>query len=321
VTVVDTRAEADVAAAPDPLPSAVPPLGPTDRTDELPPEHTRTIPEDLGDIWRGIRSNRDLIQQLTLRDIRVRYKQAALGFAWALLMPTVVVIAGMLVRAAIAYAAGKTLNMHQIASIGVKSVPWAFFLGCINMSLPSLLSNKPLVTKIYFPREILPLSAVLAQTFDSAIGGVIVSLILPFFGIGASLQLLWVPFLLVLLWMLSMGLGLMLSCANLFFRDVKYLVQVYVTFGIFITPVLLDASMYGPRLGPILMLNPISPILEGLRLAVVEHHNLLEPFVASKGFTVWHPWYVAYMIAASVLGLLGSALIFHRLEERFAETV
>jgi len=291
-----------------------------DATD-VPEQNRHTLVGDLRDIAHDLAQSRDLLKQLTLRDIRIRYKQAALGFAWALLMPMVIVLAGLAIRAAIAYAAGAHLSTHQIGAMAVKAVPWAFFVGCITMGTPSLLANMQLVTKIYFPREVLPLAAVLAQSFDSAIGAVLVTLILPLFGVGVSVQLLWVPLLLVCLWTFSAACVLFLSCANLFFRDVKYLVQVFLTFGIFVTPVLMDASMFGPKGAAVIMLNPVAPILEGLRLAIIEHHNLLEPLLAPKGFVVWHPWYLAYSAAWAVFGLVGSALLFHRSERRFAEII
>ncbi|MEP6617772.1 MAG: ABC transporter permease [bacterium] len=283
----------------------------------------RTLVGDLKQIVDDLYQCRDLITQLTKRDVKIRYKQAAFGFAWALLLPASVVLAGMAIRFAVAYSSGKGLHTNDLAGMAVKAVPWAFFVGCLNVATPSLVSNMALVTKIYFPREVLPLSAILAQTFDSTIGGVLVAIVLPFLGVTPSVQLLWVPVLIVLLWILAMGLGLFLSCANLFFRDVKYLVQVFLTFGIFITPVILDASRYGPRGAPLMMLNPVAPILEGLRIVIVEHHNLLQPMsVAGQDtFVFWHPWYLAYTAAWAVGGLLFSAIFFHRSERRFAEIV
>lgn len=285
----------------------------------LPPEVRHSVFGDLREIVTDFIGAQDLLRQLVRRDITVRYKQAFFGFAWAVLVPMVVVAAGLTVRVAMAHAAGRNLNLHQMAGIAVKSVPWAFFVGCINTTTPSLLSNLSLVTKIHFPREVLPLSAVLAQTFDSAIGFGIALLVLPFLGVHFSLQALWAPVLLVLLWVLAFAFGLVLSCANLFFRDVKYLVQVFLTFGIFVTPVLLDAPMYG-RIGMnVLMLNPVAPILEGLRLSVVEQHDLLQPLAAPAGFDFWGPGRLVYC-AAWAFGLLAVALIvFHRAEERFAE--
>jgi len=119
--------------------------------------------------------------------------------------------------------------MTQLAGMAVKAVPWAFFVGCVSTGTSSLVSNTSLVTKIYFPREVLPLSTVLAQTFDSLIGGTLIACVLPFFGVRLSVELLWVPVLLALLWMFALAAALFLSRANLFFRDVKYMVQVFLT--------------------------------------------------------------------------------------------
>ncbi|MEO7360634.1 MAG: hypothetical protein ABI120_09905 [Gemmatimonadaceae bacterium] len=279
----------------------------------------RTVVGDLREIAAEVVQSVDLLQQLTLRDIRVRYKQAAFGFAWALLLPMAVVLSGLAVRVAFAYVSKRGMDMHQIASMAVKAVPWAFFVGCLNGGTQSLLSNKALVTKIYFPREVLPLSAVLAQSFDSLIGFALVALVVPFLGVVLSPQLVWVPVLLLMLWTLALAAALFLSCANLFFRDVKYLVQVFLSFGIFITPVIFDAQMYGPVGSRIMMLNPVAPILEGLRLSIVYHESLLTPLAAPEGFVFWHPYYLLYSAAWAVGGLILASVAFHRSEERFAE--
>jgi lipopolysaccharide transport system permease protein len=262
--------------------------------------------------------SRDLLVQLTLRDIRIRYKQAAFGFAWALLLPITIILAGLLIRVAISVASGEPLDTQQLAGMAIKSVPWAFFVGCIGTATPSLTGNITLVTKVYFPREVLPIAACLAQTFDSGIGLIAVTLVLIPLKVGFSAQLLWVLLLLPLLWIFSTAAALFLACANLFYRDVKYLVQVFLSFGIFFTPVLVDASMFGPKFAPIIMLNPLSPILEGLRLSIVQHHNLLEPLMAPKGFIVWHPWYLGYTALWAIGGFLAASLLFHRSEKRFA---
>ncbi len=285
----------------------------------LPPERVRTLLGDLGDIVRDYGRSGDLLRQLVRRDIAIRYKQAVFGFAWAVLVPIAVVLAGLTVRVALASAAGRSVSLAQIAAMTVKSVPWAFFVGCLSTGTPVLVANMTLVTKIYFPREVLCLGSVLAQTFDSAIGLAIVALALPFLGVHIGWTLLWAPVMLLLLWTFSFAAVLMLSCANLFFRDVKYLVQVFLTFGIFVTPVLLDATNYGARGTRIIMLNPVAPMLEGLRLSIVERHNLLEPLVAPQGFAFWHPWYLVYCAGWALGLLLISSLIFHRAEERFAE--
>ncbi|MEO7996052.1 MAG: ABC transporter permease [Gemmatimonadaceae bacterium] len=274
---------------------------------------------DLREIFVEMRQSVDLLQQLTLRDIRIRYKQAVFGFAWALLIPLAVVLSGLAVRVAFAYMSKRSMDLHQIAGMAIKAVPWAFFVGCLNSGTQSLISNKALVTKVYFPREVLPLSAVAAQTFDSSIGLLLVACIVPFLGVVPSLQLLWVPLLVVMLWTLALAAALFLSSANLFFRDVKYLVQVFLSFGIFITPVIFDAQMYGPIGSRVMMLNPVAPILEGLRLSIVYKENLLNVLRAPEGFVYWHPYYLLYSAVCSFGGLLVAMLIFHRAEQRFAE--
>jgi ABC-type polysaccharide/polyol phosphate export permease len=146
-----------------------------------------------------------------------------------------------------------------------------------------------------------------------------------FAGVQLSFATLWVIPLVILLVAFTFGVGFLVACTNLFFRDVKYIVQVLVTFGIFLTPVFFEPAMFGPVGAKLMMLNPLAPILEGLRLAVVDHHNLLEPLVVTtkKGAEVlaWSPWYLAYGTAAGVVALIGSSLLFNRLERLFAEYV
>jgi lipopolysaccharide transport system permease protein len=266
---------------------------------------------------------RELAYQLTLRDIKIRYKQAVMGFAWAILMPALIIGAGALVRYAMAYLSGGEIQMTAIAGMAVKALPWAFFVGAIGFATGSLISNRPLLTKIYFPREVLPVSSTLAQAFDSSLGTVILIIILPFLGVTYGWTTLWAPYLMFVLFTFTLGTSLLLGCANLFFRDVKYIVQVILTFGIFLTPVFFEPSMFGPRGSVLMMLNPLSPVLEGIRLSVVEHHDLLRVLTETRadGITVvvWSPWYLAYGSGIAIFMLLTGALIFHRYERVFAE--
>lgn len=294
------------------VPLSAPPIVPNEVES---PGIFASVREAVVDVWE----HRDLLVQLAVRDIKLRYKQAVMGAAWAVFMPLLIVLSGLIIRVAMAKISGSSVTGGEIANIAVKGLGWAFFVGALGFATASLVGNSNLVTKIYFPREVLPIAACIAQTFDSAIGLVAVAVVLPFLGVSPSLQLLWVPILLALLWALSAAAALFLSCANLFFRDVKYMVQVFLSFGIFFTPVLVDAPMFGPRFAPIIMLNPVSPILEGLRLAVVDHHNLIQPVLSNPGHWVsWHPWYLAYSAAWALIGLVASALFFHRSERRFA---
>jgi len=284
-----------------------------------------TFISDIREIVRDLWVFRELMGQLTRRDIKIRYKQAVMGLGWALFMPILIVLAGLIVRLALAYAGAGTVDLPAVGALAVKGICWSFFVGAIGFATASLTANISLVTKIYFPREVLPLSSLGAQAFDSLIAGTALILALPFLGLKLSPALLFVPLLLLILAAFTAGACLFLSCANLFFRDVKYIVQVLLTFGIFFTPVLFDASMLGPTGAKLVMLNPLSPILEGLRHAVIGGHSLFSTIAetTAKGVTivVWEPWYLAYAAMWGLGGLVLSGVLFHRAEFAFAEYV
>lgn len=283
-----------------------------------------TLLGDLRESFQDVRAHRELLIQLTARDIKLRYKQAVMGFAWAIFMPVLVVLAGLVVRAAMAYVAGQPLAADGMAGVAVKALPWAFFVGAVGFASNSLIANQALVSKVFFPREVLPLSAVLAQGFDTLVGATALILVLPFLGAKASFALLWVVPLAALMFLLTAGICLFLACSNLFFRDVKYIVQVLLTFGIFFTPVLFEAAMLGERVAPWVMLNPLSPVLEGMRLAVIDGHNLLEPLrLMQDGRLVdlWSPYWLAWSLAVAVGGTVLAITMFRRLQYLFAEWV
>lgn len=250
---------------------------------------------------------RDLLYMLTWREISIKYKQSIMGFLWAILMPMLVISAGIFVRFAFARLSGTPLTMSDVATVSVKALPWAFFISSLRFSTNSLTSNSNLVTKIYFPKDIFPISAVLSQFFDFAIASVLLIAFLCFSGVGLSIHLLWVPALIGLLIILVMGLGILLSAANLFFRDVKYLVEVFVTFAIFITPVFYEASLFG-EWGWLMLLNPVAPLLEGLNASVVQHHS-----------PEW-TW-ILYSGTVAVVVFVLSVMVFKRLESQFAESI
>lgn len=256
---------------------------------------------------RSIWARRDLLYALTWREIKVRYKQSVMGILWAVLLPLVIVSAGLIVRYAFATLSGSPLEVSDLGAVAVKSAPWAFFIGAVRGGTNSLVSNQSLVTKIYMPRLIFPLSAVLASVLDFAVASSVVATVLALARVGVSTELLWVPVELAGIFILTVGLAILLSAASLFFRDVKYLVEVFLTFAIFFTPVFYDSSMFG-RWAPVLLLNPLSPLLEGLSDAVI-HHS-----------TPALPW-LAYSLVFGVALLLLSVRLFRKLEPFFAESV
>ncbi len=250
---------------------------------------------------------RDLLLMLTLRDIKIRYKQSFMGFLWAIFMPIVAILAGILIKVAFSYVAHQPFDLKGVASISVKVLPWTFFINAIKFSVQSLVGNRELVTKIYFPREVFPFASILACLFDLMVAGITLALILTIVRIGISVYILWLPVLLVFLVLFTSGLGLIFSSANLFFRDIKYVVEVILMFGIFFTPVFYDVDTFG-RLRTILLLNPIGSILEGINNVVVLHKVPDITWVSYAGL---------FSVIIFILGLT----LFHKLEPLFAENI
>jgi lipopolysaccharide transport system permease protein len=249
----------------------------------------------------------ELLFMLTSRDIKIRYKQSVMGFAWAVLMPILIVGSGLIIMVAFSTISGRPVAKEAILSVALKSVPWSFFVAAVRFATNTLIHNKELVTKIYFPREILPIASVLASLFDFAVAASVLVLVLLISGIGISIYLLWVPLLLVLLILLTLTFGILFACANLFFRDVKYLVEVGLTYGIFFTPVFYSSSTLG-KWGKLLLFNPLGPILEGLTDTVIFHQSPDLRWLLYSAF-----W--------ACLGLVTVWKIFEKAEASFAESI
>lgn len=254
-----------------------------------------------------LRRHRELLYMLAWKDIQVKYKQSIMGILWAILMPLLIVSAGVLVKYAISIASGKQFDSRQVATVSVKSIPWAFFVASVRFSSNSLIANRNLVTKIYFPKELLPFASILSQLVDFVVAAAALSVILGLAGVGVSPQLLWLPLLALLIVMLVTGLGTMLSAAALFFRDVKYIVELLLTFAIFFTPVFFEVEMFS-GFEVYLLLNPVAPILEGVDRVVVHQ----------KSPDVY--WLLYSGIFASLLLVVAYSL-FKRAEPKFAESI
>jgi ABC-type polysaccharide/polyol phosphate export permease len=258
---------------------------------------------------------RDLLLALTSRDIRVKYKQAAMGMMWVFFMPILAITSGILFRLAMAYFKGADPQLADIVAVMVKSVPWLLFAAIVGGASNSLIGNLNLITKIYFPREVVPLSSLLSALFDFAISftGLIVLLgaITIINGSDTPIvfgpALLWTPLLLAILIIMAAAFGLLLSCANVFFRDVKYIVQVMLQFGIFFSLVYFSYEELG-RWGWVLLVNPVAPLLEAMRMAVID--GAIKPEL--------YPW-LAYSATVAIGGFFIAIAVFERAEGLFAE--
>ncbi len=242
---------------------------------------------------------------LTLRDIKIRYKQSVMGFLWAFFLPMVIVVSGFVVKAAFSLTAGKPMEHQGFAAMAIKSIHWSLFINSVRFATNSLIQNGRLIVHIYFPREILPLSSVLVNLFDFFIPLFLIMCVFVLTDVGISVHILWLPVLLFLFIIFIVGAGLILSCANLFFRDVKYIVEVLLAFGIFFTPVFYDAGMFG-KWENILLLNPVGSILECIS-SVTVYHRPPDMF-----------WF-SYSTLCSVGIFLIGWRVFHKAESFFAE--
>ncbi len=268
-------------------------------------------------LFKDLYAYRDLLVALTSRDIRVRYKQAAMGILWAFFLPVLAILSGVIIRIAMAHLQGGELQLPNVSSVMVRSVLWLLFASAVGSSAISLISNLNLVTKIYFPREILPLSSIFARLFDfviSVVGLIIGLVILSLFAKGEATAvtitpaLLLVPVLALILVLMIMGIGLALASANIFFRDVKYIVEVVLRFGIFFSGVMIFVDDLPQAIQPIFLCNPLVPLMEATSGIVV--YGELDP-------KLW-PWLGYSVIVTICLCWIGVAS-FRRGEHLFAE--
>jgi ABC-type polysaccharide/polyol phosphate export permease len=249
----------------------------------------------------------DLLLIVTWRDVKIKYKQSMMGLLWAVLMPGIIVAAGLLVQVGMSQLSGRPFTFEQLAAVCVKSLPWAFVVGAIRFATNSLTSNSNLLTKINCPRIVFPLSSVLSALFDLLVALLPLAAILVLAGVRPAATQLWALPLMLCLVVLVAGLGVALSAANLYFRDVKYIVELLLTFAIFFTPVFYPAELFGAW-KELLMLNPVAPLLEGLDAAVV------------RGRVPDLAW-VAYSAAVATVVFAGAWALFRRLEPGFADNV
>lgn len=304
-----------------------------EQTDKLNQNEYVEQRESLIDTWKemlyDVYAYRELLWEMFKRDLKVKYKQAVIGYIWTIFMPAMVVFSGFIIKFVMAKMAGQTFQLDSFTVMSVKAVAWSFFLGSVNAASNSLVGNIGLITKIYFPREVFPMSCFVSNTFDLAIGSGSLFIVLLCMGqIQWTLNLLWLPVLFILLVVLGLAISMFFASQMVFYRDFRYILGLLTSFGIFFTAIFYEPDMLGSRLGPIMMLNPVSPILEALRLVIIDGHNLFVPLYNDGGSVatetnviVWQPWYLAYSAAFSFIALFFSWLHFHKSEFLYAEYI
>jgi len=248
---------------------------------------------------------RELLYQMTLRDLLLRYKQTVMGFGWAVFMPLVNTAVFSVIFTRVAQI-DTPVPYPLFAFCGF--LFWNFFASSLRFSVLSLTGNSNLVTKIYFPREIFPFSAILVCLVDLVVGSAVLIALMLYYGVAVTPAVLFLPVVMSVLLAFTSGIALLLSMANLFYRDVKYLFEVAITVWMFATSVVYPVESVGGRLGLVLSVNPMTQIIEAFR-SVLLYGQLppLGPFAAT---------------AALSLGLLACGwYLFHQAEFTFAENI
>ncbi len=248
---------------------------------------------------------RELLFQMTRRDLLLRYKQTVMGFGWAIFMPLVNTIIFSVIFTRLAPL--KTDVPYPVyAYSGL--LAWNFFASSLRFAVNSLTGNANLVTKIYFPREIFPISAVMVTLIDTAVGSLVLAGMMVYYQVGVSPAILLLPFVVAVLVVFTCAIALLLAMANLFYRDVKYLFEILVTLWMFSTSVVYPVERIGGRLGLLLQVNPMSPIIDAFRSVI------LLGVVPDLGRLL-------AVAVVSVATLLVAWVAFHRAEFKFAENI
>jgi lipopolysaccharide transport system permease protein len=233
----------------------------------------------ISELWRY----RELVYFLAWRDVKVRYKQAALGAAWAVLQPllTMVVFTLLFGRLAGIPSDGIPYPLFTFCAL----VLWIYFSGVITQAGQSLLANSNLLTKVYFPRIVLPVSTAVAGLIDFFVGLAFLGVLMVYYGVRPGWSVLWAPVFLLSLLLLSAGIGLLLAAVNARYRDVKYVMPFLIQLGLFITPVIYPTTLVPERLRPLLALNPMAGIVEGFRAAMFPGRSI-DPMLTAVSLTV-----------------------------------
>lgn len=254
-----------------------------------------------GEIWR----QRELLYFLTLRDIKIRYKQTLIGVAWAVLQPVLTTVIFTLIFSGWARFDTSDIAYPLFAMTGLTL--WLFVQNAVSMASNSFVNNTNLVTKVYFPRLIVPLAATLATLFDLIFSIAVLAVLMIYYRVAPAAEILLVPVFMALAVVLAAAVGTLLSALNVRFRDVKFAVPFFLQVWMIASPVFYPASMISEKWRLIFAINPMVGILEGFRSAIFN-----KPF----------DW---PLIGVSVISLLLIAavavVIFRSMEDDFADVI
>lgn len=257
--------------------------------------------------WRDLWKYRELFFFLAWRDILVRYKQTAIGIAWSVIRPLLTMVVFSIVFGALA---GLPSNgVPYPIMVYAAMLPWQFFANSLSESSNSLIDNANLLTKVYFPRLIVPAGSVIVSLVDFFISLVILFGIMAWYRYLPDIRMLLLPFFLVLAFLASFGAGLWLSALNVKYRDFRYVVPFLVQFGLYISPVGFSSAIVPEKWRMIYFLNPMVGVIDGFRWAIL-----------GDAFPVYWPG-LALSACFTLLLFVGGLFYFRNMERSFADVI
>jgi lipopolysaccharide transport system permease protein len=256
--------------------------------------------------WRDVWRYRELLYFLAWRDIAVRYKQTLIGVAWAVLRPALTMLVFVAFRRLVGITGGAVPEPILIFA-GV--LPWQFVSSAISEASTSLLGNSNLISKVYFPRLIVPFAAVAASFVDFLITLGLLALLMAWYGMMPGAPLLALPLFTLLAIVLAFGIGLWLGALNVKYRDFRYVVPFVVQIGLFVSPIAFTSANVPERWKPLYYLNPLVGIIDGFRWAIIGPAFALDPRALWSTLTV------------SAVVLIGGVTYFRRTERGFADVI
>ena len=273
----------------------------TGRSPVLVIERNRWISLELRDLW----AHRELFYFLAWRDVKVRYKQTALGASWAILQPLIsmVIFTMLFGRLAHVPSEGEPYAIFSYAGL----LPWNFFTTALTNSSNSLVSSTNLITKVYFPRLLVPTASVGAALVDIAIASMMLFAIMPIYGVEFHASLIMLVPLVALTALTAAALGIWTSALNVKYRDIRYALPFAIQISMFLTPVIYPVSFLPDRWRWVLRLNPMSGIIEGFRDAIFGR-----PFD-------WNGLAISAVVTGVIL--VAAVCIFSRMEQEFADVI
>jgi lipopolysaccharide transport system permease protein len=222
----------------------------------------------MAQIIKNLICHKDLLWIWTVREIKIRYKQSFIGIGWAVLQPLILMIIFSIIFS-LFLPMPKTNVPYPIFSY-TAVLPWTFFSTSLSFAIPSLVSNMGLITKVYFPREILPIASVGAALFDYLVASSIFIAMLAWYRVPVTSAMLWVPILLVIQVILTLGIVLPVSAMNVFYRDIRFVIPLAVQIWMYASPIIYPIDLVPGKLKMLYFINPMAGIIDSFRRVILQ---------------------------------------------------